>query len=259
MTAKIIDGKLIAAQERDELSQKIAADESEDMPVLAVVLVGNNDASRIYVRNKKKAAAEVGIGCEVLEFAESIGENALLEVIDELNDNPHINGIIVQLPLPSHINSLRVLSKIRPDKDVDGFNPYNAGLLACREPEAIVSATPRGILKLLETTGIKLVGKHVVIIGRSNIVGRPVAMLLLNQDCTVSITHSKTENLPEIVFPTGVMECSDEVFRDYKRRTASPIFKYPESSLLSPFHHSECSPGNSAASNLASLFRLRDE
>lgn len=205
MTAKIIDGKLIAAQERDELSQKIAADESEDMPVLAVVLVGNNDASRIYVRNKKKAAAEVGIGCEVLEFAESIGENALLEVIDELNDNPHINGIIVQLPLPSHINSLRVLSKIRPDKDVDGFNPYNSGLLACREPEAIVSATPRGILKLLETTGIKLVGKHVVIIGRSNIVGRPVAMLLLNQDCTVSITHSKTENLPEIVYQADIV------------------------------------------------------
>lgn len=199
MTAKIIDGKMTAAKIREELAQKTASDNSENMPVLAVVLVGENEASRIYVRNKKKAAAEVGIGCEVLEFSDTIGEHALLEVIGELNDNPHVNGIIVQLPLPEHINPLHVLSKIRPEKDVDGFNPYNAGLLACREPEAIISATPRGILKLLESTGIELAGKHAVVIGRSNIVGRPVSMLLLNQDCTVSITHSKTENLPEIV------------------------------------------------------------
>lgn len=199
MTAKIIDGKMIAAQIRGELAQKTASDDGEDMPVLAVVLVGENEASRIYVRNKKKAAAEVGIGCEVLEFADTIGEHALLEVIGELNENPHVNGIIVQLPLPEHINPLHILSKIRPEKDVDGFNPYNAGLLACREPEAIVSATPRGILKLLESTGIELPGKHAVVIGRSNIVGRPVSMLLLNHDCTVSITHSRTENLPDIV------------------------------------------------------------
>ncbi len=199
MTAQIIDGKQTAAKIREDLARRIASDKSEEMPVLAVVLVGENEASRIYVRNKKKAAAEVGISCEVLEFSDTIGEHALLEVISELNDDPHINGIIVQLPLPEHINPLHVLSKIRPEKDVDGFNPYNAGLLACREPDAIVSATPRGILKLLETTGIELAGKHAVVIGRSNIVGRPAAMLLLNQDCTVSITHSKTENLPAIV------------------------------------------------------------
>ncbi|MBQ8661572.1 MAG: bifunctional methylenetetrahydrofolate dehydrogenase/methenyltetrahydrofolate cyclohydrolase FolD [Alphaproteobacteria bacterium] len=199
MTAQIIDGKQTAAKVREDLARRIAADDSEEMPVLAVVLVGENEASRIYVRNKKKAAAEVGIGCEVLEFSDSIGEHALLEAIGELNDNPHVNGIIVQLPLPEHINPLRVLSNIRPEKDVDGFNPYNAGLLACREPDAVVSATPRGILKLLETTGIELAGKHAVVIGRSNIVGRPAAMLLLNRDCTVSITHSKTENLPAIV------------------------------------------------------------
>lgn len=199
MTAKIIDGKITAAKIREELAQRIASDDGEDMPVLAVVLVGENEASRIYVRNKKKAAAEVGIGCEIMEFSDTIGEHALLEVIGELNENPHVNGIIVQLPLPEHINPLHILSKIRPEKDVDGFNPYNAGLLACREPEAIVSATPRGILKLLESTGIELAGKHAVVIGRSNIVGRPVSMLLLNHDCTVSITHSRTENLPEIV------------------------------------------------------------
>lgn len=205
MTARIIDGKQTAAKLREELAQKIASDGSEEMPVLAVVLVGENEASRIYVRNKKKAAAEVGIGCEVIELSESIGEHALLEVIGELNENPHINGIIVQLPLPEHINPLHVLSTIRPEKDVDGFNPYNAGLLACREPEAVVSATPRGILKLLKTTGIGLAGKHVVVIGRSNIVGRPAAMLLLNQDCTVSITHSKTENLPEITRQADIL------------------------------------------------------
>lgn len=199
MTAKIIDGKTIAAKVREELAQKIVSENGQDMPVLAVILVGDNEASHIYVRNKKKAAAEVGIGCEVLEFSDTIGEHALLEVIDELNKNSYINGIIVQLPLPKHIDSLHILSKIRPEKDVDGFNPYNAGLLACREPDAIVSATPRGILKLLESTGIELTGKHAVVIGRSNIVGRPVSMLLLNQDCTVSITHSKTENLSEIV------------------------------------------------------------
>lgn len=219
MTAKIIDGKMTAAKIRAELAQKIASDGSEDMPVLAVVLVGENEASRIYVRNKKKAAAEVGIGCEVLEFADTIGENALLEVIDGLNENPHVNGIIVQLPLPEHINPLHILSKIRPEKDVDGFNPYNAGLLACREPEAIVSATPRGILKLLESTEIDLAGKHAVVIGRSNIVGRPVSMLLLNHDCTVSITHSRTENLPDIVRQADIVVaacgCAKLVKRDW--------------------------------------------
>lgn len=205
MTAQIIDGKKIAADIRQKLAARIASDQHtcecghEHMPILAVVLVGENEASQIYVRNKKKAAAEVGIGCEVLEFSETIGEHALLEVIDELNENHHISGIIVQLPLPKHINPLSVLSKILPQKDVDGFNPYNAGLLACKEPGAIVSATPKGILKLLQSTGVELAGKHAVIIGRSNIVGRPVSMLLLNNDCTVTIAHSKTNNLPEVV------------------------------------------------------------
>lgn len=227
MTAKIIDGKTTAAKIREELAQRIASDDGEDMPVLAVVLVGENEASRIYVRNKKKAAAEVGIGCEIMEFSDTIGEHALLEVIGELNENPHVNGIIVQLPLPEHINPLHILSKIRPEKDVDGFNPYNAGLLACREPEAIVSATPRGILKLLESTGIELAGKHAVVIGRSNIVGRPVSMLLLNHDCTVSITHSRTENLPEIVRQGDIVVaacgCAKLVKKDWVKEGAVVI------------------------------------
>ncbi len=199
MTAQIIDGKKMAAEIRAELKAKVEALQTPHLPVLAVVLVGENEASRIYVRNKQKAAAEIGIGCEVLELSDTIGENALLQVIGELNENHHISGIIVQLPLPAHINPLKILSAIRPEKDVDGFNPYNAGLLACKEPDAVISATPKGILKLLQSTGVNLSGKHAVIIGRSNIVGRPTAMLLLNNDCTVTVTHRQTRNLPDLV------------------------------------------------------------
>ncbi|MBR2033917.1 MAG: bifunctional methylenetetrahydrofolate dehydrogenase/methenyltetrahydrofolate cyclohydrolase FolD [Alphaproteobacteria bacterium] len=199
MSAQILDGKSLAAQIRNELADKINNLSSSNTPILAVILVGENEASQIYVRNKKKAAAEIGMGCEVIELSSSIGENALLSTIYELNDNPHINGIIVQLPLPAHINPLKILSAIRPEKDVDGFNPYNAGLLSCKEPDAVVSATPKGILKLLQQTNVNLDGKHAVVIGRSNIVGRPTSMLLLNHNCTVTITHSHTVNLKEVV------------------------------------------------------------
>ena len=227
MTAQIIDGKKIASEIRADLAKKVEQLPGEVMPVLAVVLVGDNEASRIYVRNKKKAAAEVGIGCEVLEMNESIGENALLATIEELNENPHVNGIIVQLPLPDHINPLKILSAIRPEKDVDGFNPYNAGLLACKEPEAVVSATPKGILKLLQTTGIDLCGKHAVIIGRSNIVGRPTAMVLLNHDCTVTVTHSKTTDLPTIVRQADIVVaacgCPKLVKKDWLKEGAVVI------------------------------------
>ena len=199
MTAQIINGKEIAAAFRKNLAQKIADFPSEDMPVLAVILVGDDDASHIYVRNKQKAAAEVGIGCEIMEFSSSIGEQALLNVIDELNANHHINGIIVQLPLPKHLDSLKILSHIAPSKDVDGFSPYNAGLLSYNSSDAFVSATPKGILHLLLSTGVELSGKHAVVIGRSNIVGRPTSTLLLNQNCTVTIAHSKTKDLASIV------------------------------------------------------------
>ncbi len=227
MTAQIIDGKKIASEIRADLAKKVEQLPGEVMPVLAVVLVGDNEASRIYVRNKKKAAAEVGIGCEVLEMNEGIGENALLATIEELNENPHVNGIIVQLPLPDHINPLKILSAIRPEKDVDGFNPYNAGLLACKEPEAVVSATPKGILKLLQTTGVDLCGKHAVVIGRSNIVGRPTAMVLLNHDCTVTVTHSKTIDLPNIVRQADIVVaacgCPKLVKKDWLKEGAVVI------------------------------------
>ncbi|MBR4106302.1 MAG: bifunctional 5,10-methylenetetrahydrofolate dehydrogenase/5,10-methenyltetrahydrofolate cyclohydrolase [Alphaproteobacteria bacterium] len=197
MTAQIIDGKAIAQKTCDELKAKISS-LPEGVPSLAVILVGDDEASQIYVRNKKKKATEVGIDCHVIELSASIGESALLSTIDELNDNPHINGIIVQLPLPKHLDEQKIIAHISPDKDVDGFTPYNSGLLSYNNPLAFVSATPKGVLELLKSTGIDLVGKHAVVIGRSHIVGRPMAKLLLNVDCTVTITHSHTVNLPEI-------------------------------------------------------------
>ncbi|MCQ2740653.1 MAG: bifunctional 5,10-methylenetetrahydrofolate dehydrogenase/5,10-methenyltetrahydrofolate cyclohydrolase [Alphaproteobacteria bacterium] len=198
MTAQLLDGKKLSEQIRKNLAEEIEKSNFEDLPVLAVIHVGDDEASKIYVKSKQKAAEEVGIGCEVINLADSIGENALLEVVHELNDNPHINGIIVQLPLPKHINELNILSAISPEKDVDGFSPYNTGLLSYNSPKAFISATPFGILQLLLSTDIDLTGKNVVIIGRSNIVGKPLAKLLINQNCTVTVTHSKTLNLQNI-------------------------------------------------------------
>lgn len=197
MTAQIIDGKAIAQQICNKLKNKISA-LNDSVPVLAVILVGDNEASRIYVRNKKKKAEETGIDCHIIELAPGIGENALLATIDELNADPHINGIIVQLPLPPHLDEQKIISRISPDKDVDGFTPYNSGLLSYNNPQTFISATPKGVLELLKTTGVDLVGMHAVVIGRSNIVGRPMAKLLLNNDCTVTITHSHTRNLKQI-------------------------------------------------------------
>ena len=198
MTAQIIDGKQIASDFRDNLKEKISLLDSEEIPTLAVISVGDDQASKVYVRTKKKYAQEIGIRCEIIELSDTIGENALLEIIDELNDNHHINGIIVQLPLPKHINQLKILSHISPIKDVDGFTPYNTGLLSYNDPNGFISATPKGVLHLLKSTNIPLSGKHAVVIGRSNIVGKPMEMLLLNQDCTVTIVHSKSQNIEEI-------------------------------------------------------------
>lgn len=199
MSTTIIDGKQIASNFYAELKEKISNLDSEEIPVLAVVSVGDDPASKVYVKTKQKRAQEIGMGCEIIELADTIGENALLETIDELNDNHHINGIIVQLPLPKHIDSLKILSHISPSKDVDGFTPYNTGLLSYNDKNGFISATPKGILHLLKSTNVDLKGKHAVVIGRSNIVGKPMAMLLLNQDCTVTVLHSKSNNIEDIV------------------------------------------------------------
>lgn len=197
MTAQILNGKALAQNICDNLKNKISS-LSEGVPHLAVILVGDDEASRIYVRNKKKKADEAGIACDIIELSSSIGENALLATIDELNDNPHIHGIIVQLPLPKTLDEQKIIAHISPEKDVDGFTPYNCGLLSYNNPNAFISATPKGVMELLKSTGISLSGKHAVIIGRSHIVGRPMGKLLLNADCTVTITHSHTVNLPTI-------------------------------------------------------------
>ncbi len=227
MGAEIIDGKQTAAEIRASLKQQIGAFDSEDMPVLAVVRVGDDDAGRVYVRNKKKAAEEVGIGCEILEFAGSIGENALLESVAELNDNPHINGIIVQQPLPKQINPQKILEAISSDKDVDGFGALNIGKTALKESGAVSAATPKGIIRLLDKYCGDLRGKHAVIIGRSNIVGRPLALLLLNRDCTVTVCHSKTQELPKISRTADILiaacGCPKMVQKDWIKPGAAVI------------------------------------
>ena len=201
--AKVIDGKILAAKVREELVAKIA--DCAKTPVLAVVLVGNNEASRIYVRNKQKAAQEVGIKCDIHELPADVTQAQLQQFIENLNHNPEINGIIIQQPLPQHLEVLPLLQLIEPKKDVDGFGPINLGLLVLRSSQAVIAATPKGILRMLNSTGVNLQGKHVVIIGRSNIVGKPLAQLLLNQDCTVTVTHSKTQNLPQITATADIV------------------------------------------------------
>ena len=201
--AKVIDGKILAAKVREELAAKIA--DCAKTPVLAVVLIGNNEASRIYVRNKQKAAQEVGIKCDIHELPDDVTQAQLQQFIENLNHNPEINGIIIQQPLPQHLEVLPLLQLIEPKKDVDGFGPINLGLLVLRSSQAVIAATPKGILRMLNSTGVNLQGKHVVIIGRSNIVGKPLAQLLLNQDCTVTVTHSKTQNLPQITATADIV------------------------------------------------------
>ncbi len=196
MTAVIMNGKEVAMNIRKVLAEEIAA--TGVSPLLAIVQVGDNPASQIYVRNKHKAAAEIGMKCRICYVPETDDEENLRNLLLDLNDNDDVNGIIVQLPLPQNFDELKILSWIKYIKDVDGFSPTNAGLLQMNSPEAVVAATPQGVLALLKHYLSDLRGKHAVIIGRSNIVGRPLADLLLNQDCTVTVTHSKTVNLPDI-------------------------------------------------------------
>ncbi len=195
MSAQVINGKIIAENIKENLKADIA--DFSRAPELAIVMVGNDYASDIYVRNKQKAAAKVGIISHYHHLDEDISEDELLKIIEQLNEDQEVNGIIVQLPLPEHLNTNRIINAISPLKDVDGFHPLNTGMLQNNEKPYFVAATPLGIMKLLETTNVNLSGKNVVIIGASLIVGRPLATLLLNQGCTISITHSKTANIME--------------------------------------------------------------
>lgn len=200
---KIIDGKMLAQQIRENLRLKIK--NLGLTPCLAVVLVGDNEASQIYVRNKRKAAEEIGMECEVHHLSAESSFEQVADLVQKLNANPKVNGIIVQMPLPQYLNSDKILRLIDERKDVDGFGLHNAGLLMQNQPSAMIAATPKGVLAMLRSTGIQLAGKHAVIIGRSNIVGRPLAALLLNQDCTVTVVHTLTQNIAEITKQADIL------------------------------------------------------
>jgi methylenetetrahydrofolate dehydrogenase (NADP+)/methenyltetrahydrofolate cyclohydrolase len=197
MSAQILDGKAVSADVREQIKTEVAAlvAAGQRPPGLAVVLVGDNPASEVYVRNKRKACEQVGFHSELIELSGDTSEDRLLERVAELNRRDDIDGILVQLPLPGHIDEHRVTEAILPAKDVDGFHPYNVGRLALRTP-VLRPCTPRGIMTLLERTGVDLVGKDAVIIGQSNIVGRPMALELLMARCTITVCHSKTRDLP---------------------------------------------------------------
>lgn len=194
MTAKIIDGKKAAEKIRNSLKKKVSR--LKVKPGLAVVLVGDNPASQVYVNMKEKKCNEVGFYSRKIALPESISEEKLLQVVDELNQDPKIHGILVQLPLPRHIDEQLVIDAILPHKDADGFNPINMGNLLIGNNN-IVSATPKGIIKLIESTGVKLEGKHAVVVGRSNIVGKPVSILLQQKNCTVTMCHSRSRPLAD--------------------------------------------------------------
>ncbi|AWJ84213.1 bifunctional methylenetetrahydrofolate dehydrogenase/methenyltetrahydrofolate cyclohydrolase [Azospirillum sp. TSH58] len=197
--ARIIDGKAFAAGLRARVAEGVAALKASHgvTPGLAVVLVGEDPASQVYVRSKEKALADLGMNSFDHHMPADLGEAELLALVDRLNADPAVHGILVQLPLPRHIDTARVLARIVPEKDADGFHVVNAGLLATGGAGAIVPCTPLGSLLLLrDTLGNDLKGKRALVLGRSNIVGKPMAQLLLQQDCTVTVAHSRTQDLP---------------------------------------------------------------
>ncbi|HXR55897.1 MAG TPA: bifunctional methylenetetrahydrofolate dehydrogenase/methenyltetrahydrofolate cyclohydrolase FolD [Casimicrobiaceae bacterium] len=200
MAARILDGKLVAAELTSEIREQVAARVAEGKPApgLAVVLVGEHAASQIYVRNKRRTTDAVGMRSFATDLPASASEDELLTAIGRLNCDPAVSGILVQLPLPAQIAPERVIERIDPRKDVDGFHPYNVGRLVLRMP-TLRPCTPYGCMRLLASTGETLAGRHAVIIGQSNIVGRPMALELLMARCTVTVCHSATRDLPRIV------------------------------------------------------------
>lgn len=206
MTAQIIDGKKISQQRLSLVEQKVSERKAQGLraPCLAVVLVGNDPASAVYVRNKKLACEKVGFESLSYELPEDTTEEALLKLVDDLNENPKVDGILVQLPLPAQINSQAVLERILPHKDVDGFHPYNVGRLVVKMP-LMRPCTPKGVMTLLDAYGIDVVGKKAVVVGASNIVGRPQALELLLARATVTVCHSATKNLAEEVAAADIV------------------------------------------------------
>jgi len=202
---QIIDGKAISAQIKDELKEKVAKIKSEGKDIcLAVIQVGNDPASTVYVGNKKKACEYIGIKSLAFELPEETTEEELLKLVCELNERSDVNGILVQLPLPKHIDESKVIETIDRTKDVDGFHPANVGELVIGGP-GFVSCTPAGIIQLLKRSNISIEGKNCVVIGRSNIVGKPMALLLLRENGTVTVTHSRTVDLKDITSKADIL------------------------------------------------------
>jgi len=195
MAATIIDGKELSKTKRSELAVEVEQIKAEGiLPKLVVILVGDNPASVSYIRGKQKAAEEIGVGFKLEHYPESLSENELLDVIESYNNNNEYHGILVQLPLPGHINETAVVEKISPLKDVDGFHPINIGRMMTGQ-DTFLPCTPAGIVEMIKSVGVEIAGKNVVVVGRSNIVGKPVGQLLLNEHATVTYFHSKTKDL----------------------------------------------------------------
>jgi methylenetetrahydrofolate dehydrogenase (NADP+)/methenyltetrahydrofolate cyclohydrolase len=206
MSGRILDGKAIAAKVRSEVAVGVASfrDASGRPPGLDVVLVGDDPASQVYVRNKEKAATEVGMRGRVHRLPATASATDLLGLVDQLNHDDLVDGFLVQLPLPRALPETQILDAVSPQKDVDGLHPVNAGLLALGRPK-LASATPRGVMRLLAETGIDLVGKRAVVVGRSNIVGKPLAQLLLAEHATVTMAHSRTRDLADVCRQADVL------------------------------------------------------
>lgn len=203
--AKLIEGKIVSQNILEDLAKEISSLDAEKKPSLAVIIVGEDPASKIYVNLKKKKAHELGIDSKVIEMQENVSEQELLDKIDSLNNDENINAILVQLPLPKHIDTNKVIEKISPIKDVDCFHPYNMGRIATGNEPYVYPCTPKGILRLLKEYNIDIEGKNAVVVGRSNIVGRPLAQMLLNENATVTICHSRTRNLKEITQTADIL------------------------------------------------------
>lgn len=224
---QIIDGKAISAQIKDEVKEKVSQLKTQGKSVcLAVIQVGNDPASSVYVGNKKKACAYVGIESLSYELAETTTQEELLSLIRELNEKEEVNGILVQLPLPGHIDENAVIRAIDPKKDVDGFHPQSVGALCIGQP-GFVSCTPAGIIELLKRSGVEITGKECVVIGRSNIVGKPMALLLLRENGTVTVSHSKTKSLKEVAKRADILIVAvgkpKMITRDYVKEGAVVI------------------------------------
>ncbi|EAD1479018.1 bifunctional methylenetetrahydrofolate dehydrogenase/methenyltetrahydrofolate cyclohydrolase FolD [Listeria monocytogenes] len=219
---EIIDGKKLAKEIQEKVTREVAELVKEGkQPGLAVVLVGDNQASRTYVRNKQKRTEEAGMESVLIELPENVTEEKLLSVVEELNEDKTIHGILVQLPLPEHISEEKVIDTISFDKDVDGFHPVNVGNLFIGK-DSFVPCTPAGIIELIKSTGTQIEGKRAVVIGRSNIVGKPVAQLLLNENATVTIAHSRTKDLPQVAKEADILVVATGLAKFVKKDYIKP-------------------------------------